>query len=549
MAAVTATTASVSWWREWWQRFEGSAERLFGPGINREAFGRLTWLQLIGAASVLILTGLISEVLHWRARRKIKQEAQDQAGNPAAIAPGPSALALTLQQAHPPVRLLIWVWGIAFAGHFLLFRLPFDARILLAALSWFRRVGQIVGLFWLLYRLVAVLELELRRWGATAKGKWVDILVAVIARALRLVVLLMGFLFFIPSLDLPPTAHALVQTASSLILIGFVGFIFCQIAITVERGVITDFRVDVKDNLATRKIQTQVRILSKISVSLIGLITLALMLMVFEPVRSLGKSILASAGVAGIVLGIAAQKTLATLLAGIQIAFTQPIRLDDVVIVEGEWGRIEEITMTYVVVAIWDLRRMVLPITYFVEKPFQNWTRVSADLLGSVFLYMDYTVPIAPLRAELDRIVEGSKLWDRKVKVLQVTDATAQVIEIRILASSADSSISWDLRCLIREGMIDFIQKNYPGSLPRSRPIVDWPEARPGAGLVAGWPAERSSPLNAAAAPGAVPPAPASAAPPPAAPAPAATVAAANADKRAAVDTVSSSVGIHQATT
>ncbi len=539
MAAVPATTAAVSWWREWWERFEGLAERMFGPGINREAIGRLTWLQLIGAASVLVLTGLVSEVLHWRARRKIRQEAQDKAGNPAAIAPGPSPLALTLQQAHPPVRLLIWIWGIAFAGHFLLFRLPFDARILLSALSWFRRVGQIVALFWLLYRMVAVLELELRRWGATAKGRWVDIVGAVVTRALRLIVLLMAFLFVIPSLDLPPATHALVQTASSLILIGFVGFIFCQLAITLEHGVITDYRVDVKDNLATRKIQTQVRILSKISVTLIGLVTLALMLMVFEPVRSLGKSILASAGVAGIVLGIAAQKTLATLLAGIQIAFTQPIRLDDVVIVEGEWGRIEEITMTYVVVAIWDLRRMVLPITYFVEKPFQNWTRVSADLLGSVFLYLDYTVPIAPLRAELDRIVEGSKLWDRKVKVLQVTDATALVIEIRILASSADSSISWDLRCLIREGMIDFIQKNYPGSLPRSRPIVEWPGARAGADLGTRWPA----------APGAASPGPASGAPPPAAQTPAATAAAATADTQAAVDTVSSSVGIHKSTT
>jgi small-conductance mechanosensitive channel len=199
------------------------------------------------------------------------------------------------------------------------------------------------------------------------------------------------------------------------------------------------------------------------------------MLTVFDSVRALGRSILASAGVAGIIIGIAAQRTLATLLAGVQIAFTQPIRLDDVVIVEGEWGRVEEITLTYVVVAIWDLRRMVLPITYFIEKPFQNWTRASADLLGSVFLYMDYSVPIAPLRAELDRILEGSKLWDRKVKVLQVTDAKEHTIELRILVSAADSSIAWDLRCDVREKMVDFLQRNFPDALPHSRATLQIP--------------------------------------------------------------------------
>ena len=227
--------------------------------------------------------------------------------------------------------------------------------------------------------------------------------------------------------------------------------------------------MDVKDNLAMRKIQTQVRVLKKIAVTLIVIITAASMLTVFDSVRRLGTSILASAGVAGIIVGFAAQRSLATLVAGVQIAFTQPIRLDDVVIVEGEWGRIEEITLTYVVVRIWDLRRMVLPITYFIEKPFQNWTRVSADLIGSVFLYVDYTVQLRVLRSELDRILEASKLWDRKVKVLQVTDAKEQTLELRVLASAADSSSAWDLRCEIREQLVDYLQRNHPGSLPRMR--------------------------------------------------------------------------------
>jgi small-conductance mechanosensitive channel len=178
---------------------------------------------------------------------------------------------------------------------------------------------------------------------------------------------------------------------------------------------------------------------------------------------------IASAGVAGIVIGFAAQKSLSALLAGFQIAITQPIRIDDVVIVEGEWGRIEEITLTYVIVCIWDLRRLVVPITYFIEKPFQNWTRTSADILGTVFLRVDYVVPVDSVRQELTRILEASPNWDRKVNVLQVTDAKEQTLELRALASSSDASKSWDLRCEMREKLVAFIQKNYPGSLPRLR--------------------------------------------------------------------------------
>jgi small-conductance mechanosensitive channel len=169
------------------------------------------------------------------------------------------------------------------------------------------------------------------------------------------------------------------------------------------------------------------------------------------------------------VIGFAAQKTLGNLLAGIQIAITQPIRIDDVVVVEGEWGRIEEITLTYVVVRIWDLRRLVLPIGYFLEKPFQNWTRVSADVLGTVYLVVDYTVPVDEIRAQLERIVRESNLWDRKVCGVQVTDASERGIEVRALVSAADSSKAWDLRCEVREKLIAFLQQNYPGSLPRVR--------------------------------------------------------------------------------
>ncbi len=224
-----------------------------------------------------------------------------------------------------------------------------------------------------------------------------------------------------------------------------------------------------KDNLKARKVYTQFRVLERIIIFVVVLISIAIALMTFDGIRRIGISIFASAGVAGIIIGFAAQKLLSSILAGFQIALTQPIRIDDVVIVENEWGWIEEITLTYVVIRIWDKRRLIVPTTYFIEKPFQNWTRVSADILGTVFIYTDYQVPIAELRKEFTRILESSGLWDEKVNVMQVTNATDKTIEIRALMSTADSPTAWDLRVLVREKLISFLQENYPQSLPRMR--------------------------------------------------------------------------------
>ena len=240
-------------------------------------------------------------------------------------------------------------------------------------------------------------------------------------------------------------------------------------AYVVEDLVLSQFRIDVRDNLRARRIRTQIQILRKVVIVIVGVIALATILMTFEKVRQLGTSILASAGILGIIIGIAAQRSIATLLAGLQLAVTQPIRIDDVVIVENEWGRIEEITLTYVVVRIWDLRRLIVPMTYFLEKPFQNWTRVSAELLGTVFLYVDYTVPVQAVRDELHRILENSKSWDGRVCVLQVTNATERTVELRALVSAPDSSSAWELRCDVREKLLEFIQKNHPDGLPKVR--------------------------------------------------------------------------------
>ena len=246
------------------------------------------------------------------------------------------------------------------------------------------------------------------------------------------------------------------------------------------------FDVDVADNLRARGLHTQFRIIRRIGSVTIGLVTIALLLASSENFRELGTGILASAGIVGLVVGLAAQKTLGNLLAGIQIAITQPIRLDDVVIVEEEWGWIEEITLTYVVVRIWDLRRLVLPIGYFLEKPFQNWTRVSADILGTVYLYVDYSVPVDAIRDELQRIVAASEHWDGKVSGIQITDATAQTVELRALVSAADSSKAWDLRCEVRERLIAFLRSHYPGSLPKLRTEIT--ASSPGSSSIPGAP-------------------------------------------------------------
>jgi len=237
----------------------------------------------------------------------------------------------------------------------------------------------------------------------------------------------------------------------------------------VEEGVLRHFDASVKDNLTARRVHTQIKLFRQVVLLIILIITASVILMMFDQLRVIGVSLLASAGIAGMILGFSAQKVLGNLLAGIQIAITQPIRLGDVLIVENEWGWVEEITLTYVVVKIWDLRRLVIPISHFLEKPFQNWTRKSADILGTVFIYADYTIPIDKLREELTRILQSTDLWDGKVNGLQVTDAKEHTLELRALMSAADSPKAWDLRCLVREKLVTFVQEHYPQCLPKFR--------------------------------------------------------------------------------
>ncbi|UFH50835.1 mechanosensitive ion channel family protein [Pseudomonas sp. KNUC1026] len=238
--------------------------------------------------------------------------------------------------------------------------------------------------------------------------------------------------------------------------------------------------LEVEDNLAARRIQTQVRVLVRCLNVVVILFGTGLMLMSFPAVKQIGTSLLASAGLAGLAAGFAAKPVLGNLIAGLQIAISQPIRLDDVVIVEGEWGRIEEITGSYVVVKIWDERRLVVPLTYFIEKPFQNWTRSASMLIGSVFLWVDYSLPLEALREEVKRVCdEIPHLWDGRVSVLQVTDTGEKSMQVRILLSSADSSRNWDARCHMRERLITWINREYPQCLPLLRAEISTRTDRP----------------------------------------------------------------------
>jgi small-conductance mechanosensitive channel len=276
----------------------------------------------------------------------------------------------------------------------------------------------------------------------------------------------------------PPALYGIGAAlhACTLAVIAAATWLAMRLAAAISDAVALRFPADVADNLAARRIQTQTRLLTRTLASVIAVVGVSLALLTFPQVRTIGAGLLASAGIAGLAIGIAAKPILGNLLAGVQIALTQPIRLDDVVIVEGEWGRIEEIGRAFVVVAIWDQRRLVVPLQYFIEKPFQNWTRTSSELLGTAFLWVDYGMPLEPLRAELRRVCEASREWDRRVCLIQVTDTSERAMQLRALVSAADAGQAWDLRCIVREALVAYMQREWPQFLPRLRADVAGPE-------------------------------------------------------------------------
>jgi small-conductance mechanosensitive channel len=275
--------------------------------------------------------------------------------------------------------------------------------------------------------------------------------------------------FMMPLLEISKLWYTtLDRLINILVVIAFANLLICTFKIF-EDYVYHQYDITAEDNLKGRKVRTQMIFVRKVVIIIIVVVTISIILLSFNSVRKIGAGLLTGVGVGGIIIGFAAQKSLSNFLAGMQIAFTQPIRIDDVLVVEGEWGRVEDITLTYVVLAIWDQRRLILPITYFIEKPFQNWTRTTSQILGTVFLYVDYTFPVDELREELNRLLKTTKLWDKRVGVLQVTDSKEHTIELRALMSARNSSDAFDLRCYIRENLLKYITVHMPQSLPQSR--------------------------------------------------------------------------------
>ena len=304
-------------------------------------------------------------------------------------------------------------------------------------------------------------------WGATMRPVWKRC-----AGGLRLVLPLIGVYLSLP-FALEDANLLRAQIILTVALIGLSAYLLIRALYGIEDLITARLDLGHEDNLDARRLQTQLRVMRAVLASFIAFTTVIVILLFIPGFRQIGAGLLASAGIAGLVIGFAAQRALGNLLAGFQIAFTQPIRLDDVVVVEGEWGRIEEISLTYVVVRIWDERRLILPISYFLEKPFTNWTRETSAILGTVFLYTDYRAPIDELRAELGRILEKSEHWDGRVKGLVVTDSKEHTLELRALVSAKDGGSAWDLRCEVREKLVRFLAQNYPETLPRIRAQLD----------------------------------------------------------------------------
>jgi small-conductance mechanosensitive channel len=436
-------------------------------------------LSLIGASTislaalVFLLIVVAHVALRWWVRRQQRRPAppDTQAGDNLRLH---HWIVRGLTGTVPAIALLIWIHGLYVVLTLLLPRViePGNLDRALVVLRWSYGLSVIAALFWLLLRVGRLTEAFLTSTAARAQTQWDDLVLPMAGRAVRLTLPLLAIILGAPALSNSPAVAEVVRNLSSILLIGVVAVVLFQLVNAGAELILRQHRTDGIDNQRARAIQTQVMVLKRVVVTIIGVFTLASMLMVFDSVRQFGASILASAGIAGIVLGFAAQRSIATLLAGFQVALTQPFRIDDSVVVENESGTVEDITLTYVVVRLWDQRRLVVPMNYFIERPFQNHTRTSTEMIGTVYLRVDYTVPVEALRAELSRILAASPFWDGAVSALHVSEARDHTLELRVIASARNGGQSWELRCEIREKMIAFLQQHYPESLPRVRAVL-----------------------------------------------------------------------------
>lgn len=349
---------------------------------------------------------------------------------------------------------------------------------------WLQPVLSVLGAVIVALAVSAALALVFRV--LAKREEWASRLASRVRRPFRATLLIaLVWIAFATSMDEVAPSYAgrdLVQQAFRCALVVVVAWLIASFAIFFEDLGLARYRVDQPDNRVARRLRTQVLIIRRLTVALVVIIAAGAILLGFPGVEAIGASVLASAGLVSVVAGLAAQSTLANVFAGIQLAFSDAIRVDDVVVVETQWGRIEEITLSYVVVHIWDDRRLVLPSTYFTTTPFENWTRRNSELLGSVDFDLDWRVTPGRMRQALDAVLETTDLWDGRVKVLQVTDAVGGFVHVRILISALDAASLFDLRCLVREDMIEWLHAESPQSLPRTRVQTVTAEAAPRGG-------------------------------------------------------------------
>jgi small-conductance mechanosensitive channel len=334
-----------------------------------------------------------------------------------------------------------------------------------------------------------------------ARGRdWASILIRRARWPFRVALLVVGVWIAVAVSFADVSWRTVVDHALLIALISAGAWLVCQLLLFVADLSLSRYRIDVPDNRVARRLHTQLQIVRRLVVVIVVIVAIGAILLTFDGVRAVGASVLASAGIVSIVAGLAAQSVLANVFAGVQLAFSEAIRVDDVVVVEGEWGRIHEITLTYVVVMTWDQRTLVLPCSYFTSTPFQNWTKYGSELVGSVEFDVDWRVSTDGMRARLSRVLAETPLWDGRTEVLQVTDATGGLVRVRVLVSAADSAALWDLRCVVRESLVEWVRDQDVSSLPVQRVLVGdpgdgrrrepagggTPEARDRAGLFSG---------------------------------------------------------------
>lgn len=301
-------------------------------------------------------------------------------------------------------------------------------------------------------------------WHAFARQAWHRT-----RRLLRFILVLFAAGISLQLVDMSREAHAVARHIFGALFTVQLGWIILVVVNIAMDRYLFRFHMDASDNLLARKAITQMRMVRRAVNVLLIILTAGFALMSFDEVRQFGISLFASAGVAGIVAGLAARPLLENLIAGLQLAFTQPVRIGDAVVINNEMGEVEEIGSVYIVIKLWDLRRQVVPLSYLFQTPFTNWTRSGSSLIGTVMIYVDYTLPMDPVRAKALELVKASPLWDGQVASVQVSDAREQVMEVRVLASASDSGRAWDLRCEVREKLIAYIRDEFPFALPRVR--------------------------------------------------------------------------------